>query len=105
MAANHDEPELIESVISELDSSTFALALIGGAVIGGFLLYLFMQRDKIVKPATQEDEEARLISLAERVAERIEIKYPEASQEASDDDSEQAVDSPWAPPSFMQQPG
>ena len=104
MAGSHnEEPELIETIITELDSSTFALALAGGAIIGGFLLYLFMQRDKIAKPQEpKQDDDAKIIALAHKlVDERLEIARQDAPAEADDSDNEQAIDTPWAPPAFM----
>lgn len=99
MAANHDnEPELIETVITELDQSTFALALVGGAVIGGFLLYLFLQREKYTKDVTPKaapSEEDQLNSLAERVAERIVVNIP---QQEDDDEGENVTPAPWSAP-------
>ena len=53
----NQDPQLIETIFYELDQSSFALALIGGAIIGAFVLYLFLQREKTlaaIKPVIQE---------------------------------------------------
>jgi len=98
MARDDNEPELIETIITELDQSTFALALIGGAVIGGFLLYMFLKRDEVVRNVTPKESETDVDSLAEKVAAKLTVNFAQQENEHENEPSEQETFSPWSAP-------